>query len=120
MLLISKLTEPLIAFSRRDKGAENELFLRLQDIAGELHPDYDCSVQGSAGGFIVILSDPGSGRDVSAWSGSADGIVNDFRNWLQRLRSLPKPCTRTQSARTGKVIRNADNQHPAERLGQPA
>jgi hypothetical protein len=107
MLLIPKLTEPLIAFSRRDKGAENELFVRLQDMAGELHPDYDCSVQGSAGGFIVILSDPGSGRDVSGWSGSADGIVNDFRNWLQRLRSFPEQCTRTVTERralaTGKV-----------------
>jgi hypothetical protein len=115
MLLIPKLTEPLIAYSRRDKDAETELFLRLQDMSGELPSDYNCSVQGSVGGFIVILSDPGSGRDVSAWSGSVDGIVNDFRNGLQRL---PQPYTRMQSARTAKVIGNADNQHSAERLAQ--
>jgi len=84
MPLTPKLTEPLIAFSRRDERAENEFFLRLQDMASEPHPDYNCAVQGSDGGFIVILSDPGSGRDVSAWSGSADGIAIDFRNWLQR------------------------------------
>jgi hypothetical protein len=33
---------------------------------------------------MVILSDPGSGKDVSAWSGSAEGIVIDFRTWLQQ------------------------------------
>jgi hypothetical protein len=113
MPLKLKSTQPLIDLSRRDAGAENALFLRLQDVAGEWHSDYNCAVQGSNGGFIVILSDPGSGKDVSAWSGSGDGIVIDFRAWLQRTGLAQKPTVE-------KVRPDADNEHPTERLGQPA
>lgn len=76
--------EPLAAISKSEEDAEDVLFLRLQDFAREPRVEYDCTVQGADSEFLVILSDPTSGQHVSAWSGSADGILVDFQHWLRR------------------------------------
>jgi hypothetical protein len=34
---------------------------------------------------VVILSDPHSGVDICAWSGTADAVIVDFERWLTRV-----------------------------------
>jgi hypothetical protein len=68
MPLTRKMMEPLAAVSKKDEREEDTLFLRLQDVA-RAHADvYVCTVQGTDGEFIVVLSDPDTGKEVCAWS----------------------------------------------------
>jgi predicted ATPase with chaperone activity len=69
MPLIRKMMEPLAAVSKKEEREEDTLFLRLQDVAGAHGGAYACTVQGTGGEFIVVLSDPDTGKEVCAWSG---------------------------------------------------
>lgn len=84
MLLIRRMMEPLAAVSKKEEQSEDALFLRLQDVAGVQRDVYGCTVQGADSEFIVILSDPEAGKELCAWSGSADAVVLEFRHWLER------------------------------------
>jgi hypothetical protein len=75
---------PLAAVSRKEEQSEDALFLRLQDVAATSHRVYGCTVQGADSEFVVILSDPESGQDVCAWSGSPDAVILEFQHWLER------------------------------------
>lgn len=86
MPLIRKIMEPLAGVSERTERDEDTLFLRLRDIAKARHDTYGCTVQGSDSEFVVVLSDPGSGNELCAWSGSADAVVIDFQHWLEHKR----------------------------------
>jgi len=81
MPLIRRIMEPLAAVSKKEEQSEEALFLRLQDVAGA-HV-YGCTVQGADREFIVILSDPESGKELCAWSGSADAVLLEFQHWLE-------------------------------------
>jgi hypothetical protein len=72
--------------------SEDALFLRLQDVAATHHEVYRCTVQGADSEFIVILSDPESGKELCAWSGSPDAVIPEFQHWLER-RHVAAPET---------------------------
>jgi hypothetical protein len=76
--------EPLAAVSKKEERDEDTLFLRLQDAADPQRDVYACTVQGADNEFIVVLSDPESGGELCAWSGSADAIIVEFQQWLER------------------------------------
>jgi hypothetical protein len=78
------MMEPLAAVSTKEERDEDTLFLRLQDVADSQRDVYACTVQGVDGEFIVVLTDPDSGNELCAWSGSADAILVEFRHWLER------------------------------------
>jgi hypothetical protein len=78
------MMEPLAAVSTKEERDEDTLFLRLQDVAESQRDVYACTVQGVDGEFIVVLTDPDSGNELCAWSGSADAILVEFRHWLER------------------------------------
>ena len=87
MPLMRRIAEPLAAVSKKEEQNENTLFLRLQDVADPQRDVYACTVQATDGEFIVILSDPESGKELCAWSGSADAVVLEFQHWLERRRA---------------------------------
>jgi hypothetical protein len=78
------MMEPVGAVSKKEERDEDTLFLRLQDVAGSQRDVYACTVQGANREFIVVLSDPGSGNELCAWSGSPEAILVEFRQWLER------------------------------------
>jgi hypothetical protein len=78
------MMEPVGAVSKKEERDEDTLFLRLQDVADLQRDVYACTVQGADREFIVVLSDPDSGNELCAWSGSADAILVEFRHWLER------------------------------------
>jgi hypothetical protein len=78
------MMEPVAALSKKEERGEDTLFLRLQEVADSQPDVYACTVQGGDDEFIVVLSDPDSGNERCAWSGSADAIVVEFRHWLER------------------------------------
>jgi hypothetical protein len=80
------MMEPLAAVSRKEEQSEDALFRRLQDVAvaATSHAVHSCTVQGADSEFIVILSDPATGQDLCAWSGSPDAILLEFQHWLER------------------------------------
>jgi phage protein D len=80
MPLTRKMMEPLAAVSKKDEREEDTLFLRLQDVAGAHADVYACTVQSTDGEFIVVLSDPDTGKEVCAWSGSADAVIVEFQH----------------------------------------
>lgn len=84
MPLIRRLMEPLAAVSKKEEQSEDALFLRLQDVAGAAGDVYGCTVQGADSEFIVVLSDPESGKELCAWSGSPDAVILEFQHWLER------------------------------------
>ena len=88
MPLIRKMMEPLAAVSSKEEREEDTLFLRLQDVAGAHGDLHACTVQSTDGEFIVVLSDPETGREVCAWSGSADAIVVECQHWLEHKHAL--------------------------------
>lgn len=90
MPLIRKMMEPLGAVSRKEEREEDALFLRLQDVAGTHGDVYACTVQGTDGEFIVVLSDPDTGKEVCAWSGSAGAVMVEFQHWLEH-KHAPAP-----------------------------
>ena len=83
-MLYKKVVAPIDGISKRSERAENDLFLRLNEVAREQPLVLDCSVQQAGEDFITILSDHESGDEVCAWSGSADGVVAQFEEWLSR------------------------------------
>lgn len=72
--------EPVAAVSTKEEQSEDALFL---DVAGTAGDVFACTVQGADSEFIVIL-DPESGKELCAWSGSADAVVVEFQHWLER------------------------------------
>jgi hypothetical protein len=78
------MMEPLAGVSRKEEQSEDALFLRLQDVAAAHHEVYSCTVQGADSEFIVILSDPDSGKELCAWSGSPDAVIVEFQHWVER------------------------------------
>lgn len=87
MPLIRKIIEPLTAVSKKEEREEDTLFLRLRDIAEAQRDVYACTVQGADTEFVVVLSDPESGKELCAWSGSADAVVVDFQHTLSACRA---------------------------------
>ncbi len=98
MPLMRKLMAPLAALSREEEDAEDTLFLRLESLAATHPAMYDCTVQRVDGEFVVILTEPETGVDVCAWSGSADAVVVEVQSWLARKGAVPSAAT---SARPG-------------------
>lgn len=88
MSLIRKIMEPLAAVSKKEERDEDTLFLRLRDIAEAQRDVYACTVQGGDTEFVVVLSDPESGKELCAWSGSADAVVVDFQHWLEHKKAV--------------------------------
>lgn len=88
MPLTRKMMEPLAAVSKKEEREEDTLFLRLQDVAGAHRDVYACTVQGTGGEFIVVLSDPDTGKEVCAWSGSTDAVIVEFQHWLEHKHAL--------------------------------
>ena len=84
MPLFFKTMEPVTPLSKREEKSEHALYLRLRDLAASRREVYGCTVQGGDGDFIVVLSDPDSGKELCAWSGSPDGVVLEFQQWLER------------------------------------
>jgi hypothetical protein len=82
------MMEPPGAVSRKEEREEDTLFVRLQEVAREPGDVYRCIVQSTDGEFIVILSDPDSGKEVCAWSGSADAIVVECQQWLAHRHAI--------------------------------
>ena len=91
MSLIRRIMAPLSAVSKKEERDEDSLFLRLQDVADGHRDVYACTVQGADSEFIVVLSDPESGNELCAWSGSADAIIVEFRHWLERKAAETAP-----------------------------
>jgi hypothetical protein len=84
MPLIRRIMEPLAGVSKKEERSEDALFLRLRDVAAAHRQIYGCTVQGADSEFVVVLSDPQSGKEVCAWSGSPDAVVLEFQHWLER------------------------------------
>ena len=84
MPLIRRILEPLAAVSKKEEQGEDVVFLRLQDLARDQSNVYSCAVQSTDSEFVVILSDLDSGKEMCAWSGSADAVVVEFQHWLER------------------------------------
>jgi hypothetical protein len=77
--------EPIAAVSKATRRAEQLLFHRLEELARARPFLLDCTVQELAENeFVAVLSDPDSGAEVCAWTGTADGVVVDFEAWLEK------------------------------------
>lgn len=89
-MLFRRMQEPVAAISKETRRAEELLFHRLEALACNRPFLLDCTVQElTADEFVAVLSDPDSGAEVCAWSGTADGVVVDFEAWLDK--KFPRP-----------------------------
>jgi hypothetical protein len=89
-MLFRKIQEPLAAISKETRRAEELLFHRLQQLALNIPFLFDCSVQQLADDeFVAVLTDPESGAEVCAWTGTADGVVVDFEAWIEKKYPHP-------------------------------
>ena len=61
---------------------------------------YERTVLSADDEFVVILSDPETGADACAWSGSADALVAEFQSWLARRRLLQPGVKSVDSMKT--------------------
>lgn len=90
-MLFRKMGEPIAAISKETRRAEELLFHRLEELARARPFLLDCTVQELAEDeFVAVLSDPDSGAEVCAWTGTADGVVVDFEAWLEK--KYPRPA----------------------------
>ncbi len=65
------------------KGAHDHLFDALDEIAGKVRSDFNCSITGSNGDVSISITDPKTDRELWAYTGSRDSALRAFQLWVR-------------------------------------